>query len=380
MFITRSDRSFIALWWWNIDRLLLTSFLILILFGIFLVMSSSQHVAESLNISSHHFTLRHILLGIFSIPIIIFFTILNERQIKIICISGFLISLCLLFFILIEGEKIKGAQRWLYIGNFSFQPSEVCKPFFIVFNAWILSLWVQKPNFPGWLWSLGATVLMSALLLLQPDIGMTIVMIFTWGFQLFITGIPLMIIIFLIVAFPIFMILSYNHFGHVKLRIDSFLDGKTHQISKSLQSFESGGFWGKGPGEGFYKKSLPDAHSDFVFAVAAEEYGVFLCSLIVIIYGLIVFRSFLLTLRNTNLFFIICVSGLAFQFGFQSLIHMASNTDLIPTKGMTLPFLSYGGSSILASAITAGILLSLTRKNSSLGTLLRQENSKENNQ
>ena len=346
MLITRSDRSFIALWWWNIDRLLLTSFLILILFGIFLVMSSSQHVAESLNISSHHFTLRHILLGILSIPIIIFFTILNERQIKIICISGFLISLCLLFFILIEGAKIKGAQRWLYIGNFSFQPSEVCKPFFIVFNAWILSLWVQKPNFPGWLWSLGATVLMSALLLLQPDIGMTIVMIFTWGFQLFITGIPLIIIIFLIVAFPIFMILSYNHFGHVKLRIDSFLDGKTHQISKSLQSFESGGFWGKGPGEGFYKKSLPDAHSDFVFAVAAEEYGVFLCSLIVIIYGLIVFRSFLLTLRNTNLFFIICVSGLAFQFGFQSLIHMASNTDLIPTKGMTLPFLSYGGSSI----------------------------------
>ena len=380
MLITRSDRSFIALWWWNIDRLLLTSFLILILFGIFLVMSSSQHVAESLNISSHHFTLRHILLGIFSIPIIIFFTILNERQIKIICISGFLISLCLLFFILIEGVKIKGAQRWLYIGNFSFQPSEVCKPFFIVFNAWILSLWVQKPNFPGWLWSLGATVLMSALLLLQPDIGMTIVMIFTWGFQLFITGIPLMIIIFLIVAFPIFMILSYNHFGHVKIRIDSFLDGKTHQISKSLQSFESGGFWGKGPGEGFYKKSLPDAHSDFVFAVAAEEYGVLLCCLIVIIYGLIVFRSFLLTLRNTNLFFIICVSGLAFQFGFQSLIHMASNTDLIPTKGMTLPFLSYGGSSILASAITAGILLSLTRKNSSLGTLLRQENSKENNQ
>ena len=380
MLITRSDRSFIALWWWNIDRLLLTSFLILILFGIFLVMSSSQHVAESLNISSHHFTLRHILLGIFSIPIIIFFTILNERQIKIICISGFLISLCLLFFILIEGAKIKGAQRWLYIGNISFQPSEVCKPFFIVFNAWILSLWVQKPNFPGWLWSLGAIVLMSALLLLQPDIGMTIVMIFTWGFQLFITGIPLMIIIFLIVAFPIFMILSYNHFSHVKLRIDSFLDGKTHQISKSLQSFESGGFWGKGPGEGFYKKSLPDAHSDFVFAVAAEEYGVLLCCLIVIIYGLIVFRSFLLTLRNTNLFFIICVSGLAFQFGFQSLIHMASNIDLIPTKGMTLPFLSYGGSSILASAITAGILLSLTRKNSSLDTLSKQENNKENNQ
>ena len=380
MLMARSDRSFIALWWWNIDRLLLTNFLILIIFGIFLVMSSSQHVAESLNISSHHFTLRHILLGILSLPVIIFFSILNERQIKIICISGFLISLFLLFFVLIEGAKIKGAQRWLNIGNLSFQPSEICKPFFIVFNAWILSLWIQKPNFPGWLWSLGAIVLMSIFLLLQPDIGMTIVMIFTWGFQLFIAGIPLIIIIFLIISFPIFLILSYNHFGHVKLRIDNFLDGKTHQISKSLQSFESGGFWGKGPGEGFYKKSLPDAHSDFVFAVAAEEYGVLLCCLIIIVYGLIVFRSFLLTLRNTNLFFIICVSGLAFQFGFQTLIHMASNTDLIPTKGMTLPFLSYGGSSILASAITAGILLSLTRKNLSLDTLSRQGNIKEHNQ
>ncbi|MDC0530793.1 FtsW/RodA/SpoVE family cell cycle protein [Alphaproteobacteria bacterium] len=379
MLITRSDRSNIALWWWNVDRLLLTSFLILILFGIFLVMASSQHLAENLNISSHHFTLRHIFFGILSVPVIIFFSILSERQTKIICIIGFIISICLLLFILIEGEKIKGAQRWLYIGNFSFQPSEVCKPFFVVFNAWILSLWIQKRNFPGWLWSIGSIVLVSIFLLLQPDIGMTIVMIFTWGFQLFITGIPLIIIISLILAFPIFMILAYNNFSHVKIRINSFVDGKTHQISKSLQSFESGGFWGKGPGEGFYKKSLPDAHSDFVFAVAAEEYGVLLCCLIIIIYGLIVLRSFLLTFKNTNVFFILCVSGLAFQFGFQSLIHMASNTDLIPTKGMTLPFLSYGGSSILASAITAGILLSLTRKNKSLESISRQVNIKDEN-
>ena len=376
MHIARSDRSNIALWWWTIDRLLLTSFFILIIFGVLLVMASSQHLAESLNISSHHFTLRHIFFGVLSIPIIIFFSILNERQTKILCIIGLFISICLLFLILIEGEKIKGAQRWLYIGNLSFQPSEVCKPFYVIFNAWILSLWIQKTKFPGWIWSIGSIILISILLLLQPDIGMTIVMIFTWGFQLFITGIPLIIIICLILAFPIFMILAYNYFDHVKIRIDNFVDGKTYQISKSLQSFESGGFWGKGPGEGFYKKSLPDAHSDFVFAVAAEEYGAFICCFIIIIYGLIIFRSFLLTLKNNNLFFILSVSGLAFQLGFQSLIHMASNTDLIPTKGMTLPFLSYGGSSILASAITAGILLSLTKKNNSLEPIRRQINVK----
>lgn len=362
MIITRSDRSNLALWWWTIDRYLLTSFFILMMFGILLVMASSQHLAENLNIPSHHFTIRHILYGALSVPIIIFFSILNERQTKIICILGITIITLLLLVILFEGERIKGAQRWFFIGSLSFQPSEIGKPLYVVFNAWLLSLWVQKTQFPGWIWSIASIILISSLLLLQPDLGMTIVMMFTWGFQLFITGIPLIIILCLIMAFPIFMIFSYQNFDHVKIRIDNFLEGKTYQVSKSLQSFESGGFWGKGPGEGFYKKSLPDAHSDFVFAVAAEEYGALICIVIIMIYALIIIRSFYYTMQNNNLFFILAVGGLAFQLGFQSLIHMASNTDLIPTKGMTLPFLSYGGSSLLASAITAGIILSLTKR------------------
>ena len=366
MNITRSDRSQLALWWWTIDRYLLASFFILMMFGILLVMASSQHLAENLNIPSHYFTIRHILYGALSIPIIIFFSILNERQIKITCILGIIVTTLLLFVILFDGEKIKGAQRWFYIGGLSFQPSELGKPLYVVFNAWLLSLWIKKNKFPGWMWSIASIILLSSLLLLQPDLGMTIVMMFTWGFQLFITGIPLILILCLIIAFPIFMIFSYQHFDHVKIRIDNFLEGKTYQVSKSLQSFESGGFWGKGPGEGFYKKSLPDAHSDFVFAVAAEEYGALICSVIIIIYGLIIMRSFYYTINNSNLFFILAVGGLAFQFGFQSLIHMASNTDLIPTKGMTLPFLSYGGSSLLASAITAGIILSLTKRSNLL--------------
>lgn len=372
MIITRSDRSNIALWWWTIDRYLLTGFFILILIGIFLVMASSQHLTQSLNLSSHHFTLRHILFGTLSIPIIISFSILNQRQIKIISILGMVISILLIFSTVIDGDKIKGAQRWLYIGNISFQPSEVCKPFFIIFNAWVLSLWAEKKDFPGWIWSITSISIISALLLLQPDLGMTILFIFTWGFQLFITGIPLIIIIFLIISFPIFMIISYHNFDHVKIRIDSFIEGTTYQVSKSLQSFEAGGLLGKGPGEGLYKKSLPDAHSDFVFAVAAEEYGALICSFIIIIYASIILRTLFYTIRNDNLFLILAIAGLAFQFGFQSLIHMASNTDLIPTKGMTLPFLSYGGSSILASAIIAGMLLGLTRTNNSLVPITRQ--------
>ena len=366
MNITRSDRSQLALWWWTIDRYLLTSFFILMMFGILLVMASSQHLAQNLNVPSHYFTIRHILYGALSIPVIIFFSILNERQIKIICILGIILTTVLLFVILFDGEKIKGAQRWFYIGGLTFQPSEIGKPLYVVFNAWLLSLWIEKTKFPGWMWSIASIILISSLLLLQPDLGMTIVMMFTWGFQLFITGIPLILILCLIIAFPIFMIFSYQHFDHVKIRVDNFFEGKTYQVSKSLQSFESGGFWGKGPGEGFYKKSLPDAHSDFVFAVAAEEYGALICSVIIIIYGLIIIRSFYYTINNNNLFFILAIGGLAFQFGFQSLIHMASNTDLIPTKGMTLPFLSYGGSSLLASAITAGIILSLTKRSNLL--------------
>ena len=377
MIITRSDRSNIALWWWTIDRYLLTGFFILILIGIFLVMASSQHLTQSLNLSSHHFTLRHILFGTLSIPIIISFSILNQRQIKIISILGMVISILLIFSTVIDGDKIKGAQRWLYIGNISFQPSEVSKPFFIIFNAWVLSLWAEKKDFPGWIWSITSISIISALLLLQPDLGMTILFIFTWGFQLFITGIPLIIIIFLIISFPIFMIISYHNFDHVKIRIDSFIEGTTYQVSKSLQSFEAGGLLGKGPGEGLYKKSLPDAHSDFVFAVAAEEYGALICSFIIIIYASIILRTLFYTIRNDNLFLILAIAGLAFQFGFQSLIHMASNTDLIPTKGMTLPFLSYGGSSILASAIIAGMLLGLTRTNNSLVPITRQFHEKK---
>ena len=380
MLISRSDNSNIALWWWTIDRFLLTLFSILIIVGIFLVMASSQHLAQSFNIFSHYFTLRHILFVIISLPIIFLFSLLNEKQTKAISIIGLIITIFLLLIILIHGSEIKGAKRWIYFSGFSFQPSELCKPFYVIVNAWFLTLWIEGKNFPGWAWSIVSLILISSLLLIQPDVGMTIVIILTWCFQLFITGIPLIIIICLTLAVPLFVILTYHNFDHVKIRIDGFLEGTTYQVTKSLQSFEFGGFWGTGPGEGFYKKFLPDAHSDFVFAVAAEEYGILICLIIILIYSLVVYRAFSLSFINKSLFFIIAVSGLAFQFGIQTLIHMGSNTNLIPTKGMTLPFLSYGGSSMISSAITVGILLSLTRKNISLNPIKKQLNLKSDNE
>ena len=380
MLISRSDNSNIALWWWTIDRFLLTLFSILIIVGIFLVMASSQHLAQSFNIFSHYFTLRHILFVIISLPIIFLFSLLNEKQTKAISIIGLIITIFLLLIILINGSEIKGAKRWIYFSGFSFQPSELCKPFYVIVNAWFLTLWIEGKNFPGWAWSIVSLILISSLLLIQPDVGMTIVIILTWCFQLFITGIPLIIIICLTLAVPLFVILTYHNFDHVKIRIDGFLEGTTYQVTKSLQSFEFGGFWGTGPGEGFYKKFLPDAHSDFVFAVAAEEYGILICLIIILIYSLVVYRAFSLSFINKSLFFIIAISGLAFQFGIQTLIHMGSNTNLIPTKGMTLPFLSYGGSSMISSAITVGILLSLTRKNISHNPIKKQLNLKSANE
>ena len=380
MLISRSDNSNIALWWWTIDRFLLTLFSILIIVGIFLVMASSQHLAQSFNIFSHYFTLRHILFVIISLPIIFLFSLLNEKQTKAISIIGLIITIFLLLIILIHGSEIKGAKRWIYFSGFSFQPSELCKPFYVIVNAWFLTLWIEGKNFPGWAWSIVSLILISSLLLIQPDVGMTIVIILTWCFQLFITGIPLIIIICLTLAVPLFVILTYHNFDHVKIRIDGFLEGTTYQVTKSLQSFEFGGFWGTGPGEGFYKKFLPDAHSDFVFAVAAEEYGILICLIIILIYSLVVYRAFSLSFINKSLFFIIAISGLAFQFGIQTLIHMGSNTNLIPTKGMTLPFLSYGGSSMISSAITVGILLSLTRKNISHNPIKKQLNLKSANE
>ena len=379
MLISRSDNSNIALWWWTIDRFLLTLFSLLIIVGIFLVMASSQHLAQSFNIFSHYFTLRHILFVIISLPIIFLFSLLNEKQTKAMSIIGLIITIFFLLIILINGSEIKGAKRWIYFSGFSFQPSELCKPFYVIVNAWFLTLWIEGKNFPGWAWSIVSLILISSLLLIQPDVGMTIVIILTWCFQLFITGIPLIIIICLTLAVPLFVILTYHNFDHVKIRIDGFLEGTTYQVTKSLQSFEFGGFWGTGPGEGFYKKFLPDAHSDFVFAVAAEEYGILICLIIILIYSLVVYRAFSLSFINKSLFFIIAVSGLAFQFGIQTLIHMASNTNLIPTKGMTLPFLSYGGSSMISSAITVGILLSLTRKNISLNPIKKKLNLKSAN-
>ena len=362
MLISRSDRSKKAIWFWTIDRWIFTSFLVLCSFGAFFIMASGTKIAAKLNFNTHFFTLRHFLFLLSGFLIALFLSNLNHKKIKILSIFGLIISFIFMLFTFTDGISAKGAQRWVIFFGQSIQPSEFIKPFFIIVNAWLLHLWKNNENFKGWLWSMLVIIPIIFLLLVQPDIGMTLLITLTWGFQLFLTGIPLIILLIVIFLIPMILLFSYLNYEHVFHRINRFLEGNTFQTEQATKAFENGSLIGKGIGEGFFKNILPDAHTDFIFAVIAEEFGIILCCGILLLYGIIIFRSLLIVFSENNLFIILSVCGLSFVFGIQSIIHISSNLALIPTKGMTLPFLSYGGSSTLSSAIIIGMILSLTRK------------------
>ena len=362
MLISRSDRSKKAIWFWTVDRWLFSSFLILMSLGAFFIMASSPKIAINLNLDSHFFTIRHIIFLLFGFLIILLFSQFNEKFIKLSSILGLALFFTLMALTLIDGDSTKGAKRWLNIFGQSIQPSEFVKPFFVVVNAWLLHLWKKNHNFKGWLWSLFILFMIVFLLLLQPDLGMTVLLISIWIIQIFLSGIPLLIFLLLFFSLPIILILSYFYFDHVNDRINTFFDGNSFQALQAIKSFQTGSYFGKGIGEGFYKNNLPDAHTDFIFAVIAEEFGIIFCCIIVMLYGIFIFRSLFLAIKGNTMFYVLAVSGLSFLFGMQCIIHISSNLGLIPTKGMTLPFLSYGGSSIISSALIVGIIISLTRK------------------
>ena len=235
-------------------------------------------------------------------------------------------------------------------------------------HGWILDGSKKFEDFPGGMLSAGLFALTAGMLLLQPDVGMTIVVSLIWGFQLFLAGLPIVLVAVLGLIAVAGAVGAYFTFDHVHDRVQQFLasgDNLGYQVRKSLEAFESGNLLGRGPGEGIVKLNLPDAHTDFIFAVAGEEFGIWLCIILVMLFGVIVIRSLWLSLKDNNLFIVYASAGLAASFGLQGIINMASTLHLMPTKGMTLPFISYGGSSLFASAVTIGMLLAITRKNSS---------------
>jgi cell division protein FtsW len=364
---SRLNRNRLANWWWTVDKTTLSLILVIIFIGAFLVFSASPSVARTIGAPDYHFIKRQIVFIFLSLGIIFTLSMQRLKTIRRIAILGYMLTLLLMILTFFAGET-KGASRWIRILGFSLQPSEFIKPTFVVVSAWLLDGSKKFDDFPGGVLSAALFALTAGILIAQPDIGMTIVVSCIWAFQLFLAGIPMLLVVGLGLLGIVGAVGAYFTFSHVHDRIYSFLFSKQelpYQVEKSLDAFANGNLLGRGPGEGVVKLHLPDAHTDFIFAVAGEEFGVWLCVILVILFTVVVIRSLWLSLKDNNLFVIYAAAGLAASFGLQSIINMASTLHLMPTKGMTLPFVSYGGSSLFASALGMGMLLALTRRNSS---------------
>jgi len=362
---SRTDTSIMAGWWWTVDRWSLATIAALMGFGILLTLAASPAVAERLGYESFFFVKRQMLYLVLAVCTILACSLMAPRGIRRIGVGLFLVSLILLVLTLAIGPEINGAHRWITLAGFSLQPSELMKPAFAVAVAWLMSTAKTEENFPGLIIAFtlyGATIL---LLVPQPDMGMAALISAVFFAQFFVAGMPLYWIGLGGALAVGGAVLAYTYLPHVTSRVDRFLDpalGDNHQVATGLEAFMNGGLLGRGPGEGTVKKDLPDAHSDFIFAVAGEELGLLACLLIVVLFVILVVRGISRGLESQNLFVLLAVTGLITQFGLQALIHMASTLNLMPAKGMTLPFISYGGSSLIGIAITMGMVLALTRK------------------
>lgn len=357
-------------WWLTVDRWLLLSTVFIMIIGAILIATASPSVAEKISRDQFYFVERQLIFLILSFCVMFVISLLPTDLLKKASVVGFGVFIIFLLLLPFLGTEIKGSVRWLYIAGMSIQPSEFVKPFFIVVTALVLT---HKSRLIGYKVSALLYFLLVGLLVLQPDIGMTAVVTFVWGGQLLISGIPWIIVGGLIAIAVLGFTYIYNAFPHVSLRIKSFLDpeAESYQVKKSLEAFSGGGVFGKGPGEGVVKQHLPDSHTDFIFAVAGEEMGFLVCMLIVLLFAIVVIRSFVQSMRNADLFSVYAISGLAMQFGVQAIVNMGVTLKLLPTKGMTLPFISYGGSSLIALSITIGMLLSFTRKRYGSTNILR---------
>ena len=368
----RTDTSLIGRWWWTVDRWTLLAVALLIAIGTLLTMAASPAVAEKLRLDSQHFVLRQAIFLPLAMTVMFLVSLMSPRGVRRISVVGLAISLILVIATLVMGAEIKGATRWLQFAGLSIQPSEFVKPCFAVVAAWMLAEQGRREGVPGGLICCALFALITWLLVSQPDLGMTVVVAVVWFGQCFIAGLPMLWVGVLAGLGLIGAVAAYAAIPHVASRINRFFDpasGDSYQIDRAMDAFGQGGLFGRGPGEGMVKRVLPDAHTDFIFAVAGEEFGLIACLIIVALFGFITLRGFARLLREEDLFVLLAAAGLLTQFGLQAVINIGVNVNLLPTKGMTLPFISYGGSSMLALALAMGMVLALTRRRPNLGGL-----------
>jgi len=372
MRITRADRSVLSDWWFTVDRLMFFGLLLLMGAGLVLSLAASPPIAEKFDLEPFYFVRRHAVLIVPAIAIMFAASTLTPKQIRRASLIIFLLGIALMIGILLFGPEIKGAKRWLQLGAFSLQPSEFVKPAFIVLTAWLFNESQKRKDVPGLELAIGLYAVFALLLVLQPDFGQTLLVSVVWGALFYMAGINMIWIAALVALGVAGLFSAYLLLPHVASRIDRFLDpdsGDTYQSDRSIDSFLNGGWFGKGPGEGTVKDVLPDSHTDFIFAVAAEEYGLIACLILLALFAFIVLRGLSKASQESDGFIRHAVAGLVMLFGLQTLINMAVNVGLLPAKGMTLPFISYGGSSMLAMALTMGFALGLTRKRPMAGRL-----------
>ena len=367
----RTDKSLLARWTRELDWWFLVYILSLVAAGMWLTLTASPAVAERLGLESYYFAKRQIVfLGLAFIALIgtSFFSVQTVRRLAIVLLPVFLLLLVLT---LLVGPEYKGSTRWLQFAGFTLQPSEFIKPLFIVVTAWLLASDLKDQNLPAKPLSTALWLIIVLLLLNQPDYGQTLLISAVWLGQMAMAGLPFIWIGTAAAVGLSGLYIAYLFVPHISNRINGYLfpeNSDTYQTDKALDAFENGGLFGQGPGEGTVKMSLPDAHTDYIFAVAGEEFGAIACLVIVGLFAVIVVRGLMRQLEEEVPFIMLAVSGLLIQFGLQAVINMGVNLALLPSKGMTLPFISYGGSSMLAMALGIGMVLSLTRKKEAVYT------------
>ena len=352
-------------WWRTLDKSVLTAILILFSIGLLLGLASSPPLAEKNGLAPFHYVYRQAIFGSLALFVMLVFSMLPSKVIRRLGVIGFLLCFIALGLLPFFGTDFgKGAVRWYGLGFASVQPSEFLKPGFIVTVAWLISANGQINGPPGRLWSFIITMLVVALLIIQPDFGQACLILFGWGIIYFVAGASFILLAALALMVLAAGSMAYSYSEHFAKRIDGFLspdiDPRT-QLGYATNAIQEGGFFGVGVGEGQVKWSLPDAHTDFIISVAAEEYGLFLVVLIILLFTWIVLTSLIRLLKERDAFNRLAGSGLVAMFGIQAIINVGVAVRLLPAKGMTLPFVSYGGSSIIAMGITVGMLLALTR-------------------
>lgn len=362
--ISRVDRSPVAQWWWTIDRWFLAAFMALMLLGVVLSFAASPAVAERIGLDSFHFVTRQIIFMVPALIVMLAVSFLDARLVRRLALLMLVGSLVMMVAVLFVGAEIKGSRRWLHLAGISIQPSEYMKPAFVVICAWLFAERARSNAVPGNLFAMMLLGVVLALLVAQPDLGQSILVVATWGVMFFMAGLPWLWIVVLGGIAVAFASGAYFSFDHVQGRIDRFFtgEGDNYQTDMGHEAMVRGGWLGQGPGEGSVKRILPDSHTDFVFAVAAEEFGLILCLIIAGLFAFVVLRGISAAAKESDDFSRFAISGLVILFGFQSIINMGVNLQLLPAKGMTLPFISYGGSSLIAMAISMGMVLALSRK------------------